>query len=335
MLSYHWEVRHTAATVAAIVCLAMSAHHSESSATVDANPLPSWRNGATRSALVTFVTGAVNPASPGYIAPDERIAVFDMDGTLIPDKPVPGALLAISHDLQRAIANHPTLAGNAAVAAFLRGDIEGLARLDESERADLVAAAIDGRTADTVADDMRREQRALLNARYQKPYTQLAYRPMTELLRYLEANGFRTWICSGSPVAYTRGLSQEVFGIPPERVIGSHLETRFQDADGKSGLIYTGSVGHVTDRAGKPPVIELAIGRRPVFVAGNVGGAGDIAMMRYSADRHGPSFALLINHDDADREFAYGETKGASLAAAARYRFHVASIKNDWANVFP
>jgi len=331
MLCYRWEMRHTVATLALLFIIATTGRaHSDGAGDV----LPSWNDGPTRTAVVDFVTAATRKGDPGYIAPEARVAVFDMDGTLMPEKPLPGALLPLVADVKTAVARHPELKQQPGVAALLAGDLKGLQALGESGLAQIVAAAVDGRTADEVSVDMAREERAAPNPHFGQPYTKLAYRPMVELLRYLEANGFQTWICSGSPVAYTRGMSQEVFGIPPERVIGSSLQTTFGERDGKTVLTYTGKVEHVTDREGKPPVIHLAIGRRPVFVGGNVGGVGDVAMMRYAMDRGGPSFALLVNHDDAAREFVYVEKNGDSLAAASRYHFRVVSIRNDWKNVF-
>ena len=331
MLCYRWELRHTMATVALLFLLVTTgrAHVDDGS-----DALPSWQDGPTRTAIVNFVTASTRDGDPGYISPEARVAVFDMDGTLMPEKPLPGALLPLVADVKTAVARHPELKQQPGVAALLTGDLKGLQALGESGLAQIVAAAIDGRTADEVSVDMAREERAAPNPHFGQPYTKLAYRPMVELLRYLEANGFQTWICSGSPVAYTRGMSQEAFGIPPERIIGSSLQTRFDERDGKTVLTYTGKVEHITDREGKPPVIHLAIGRRPVFVGGNVGGVGDVAMMRYAMDRGGPSFALLVNHDDATREFVYAEKNGDSLAAAARYHFRVVSMKNDWKTVF-
>ncbi|PTR26341.1 phosphoserine phosphatase [Luteibacter sp. OK325] len=331
MLCYRWEMRHTVATLALLFIIATTGRaHSDGAG----DALPSWNDGPTRTAVIDFVTAATKEGDPGYIAPEARVAVFDMDGTLMPEKPLPGALLPLVADVKTAVAKHPELKQQPGVAALLAGDLKGLQALGESGLAQIVAAAVDDRTADQVSADMAREERAAPNPHFGEPYTKLAYRPMVELLRYLEANGFQTWICSGSPVAYTRGMSQEVFGIPPERVIGSSLQTKFDERDGKTVLTYTGKVEHVTDREGKPPVIHLAIGRRPVFVGGNVGGVGDVAMMRYAMDRGGPSFALLVNHDDAAREFVYAEKNGDSLAAATRYHFRVVSIKNDWKNVF-
>jgi len=300
MLCYRWETRHSVAVLGLLLILVTTGRaHSDTG-----DVLPSWNDGPTRTAVIDFVTAASKVGDAGYIAPEARVAVFDMDGTLMTEKPLPGAVLPLVADVKTAVAKHPELKQQPGVAALLAGDLKGLQALGESGLAQIVAAAVDDRTADEVSVDMAHEERAAPNPHFGQPYTKLAYRPMVELLRYLEANGFQTWICSGSPVAYTRGMSQEIFGIPPERVIGSSLQTRFGERDGKTVLTYTGKIEHVTDREGKPPVIHLAIGRRPVFVGGNVGGVGDVAMMRYAMDRGGPSFALLVNHDDATREFA-------------------------------
>ncbi|QDE38698.1 haloacid dehalogenase-like hydrolase [Luteibacter pinisoli] len=331
MLSYRWELRHTVASVVLFLVLATSgrAHF-----TADSDPLPSWNEGAARSAVISFVTDAVKEGGSGYIAPEDRVAVFDMDGTLATEKPFPGAVLPIIADVKTAVGKHPELANEPGIAALLKGDIAAVEATGEAGIAQIAAAAIDGRSVDEVTSGYVKEVRTLKSPRYGVPYTQLAYRPMRELLGYLEANGFQTWICSGSPIAYTRALSKEVFGIPPERVIGTSLATRVEVRDGRVVLAYTGKVDKVVDRDGKPPAIHLAIGRRPVFVGGNVGGFGDVAMMRYAMDRGGPAFALLINHDDAAREAAYPDKGGDSLAAASRYHFRVVSMRDDWKNVF-
>lgn len=332
MWSYRWEFRHTLACMALLTLLVVGGNHGHAAAATD--PLPGWKNGALKSSIVAFVAASVKQGDPGYVAPEARIAVFDMDGTLIPEKPLPGALLPLVADVKKAAAEHPELKAQPAVGALLAGDVKAVEAQGETGLVAIASAAVNGRTADEVAVDMAREERAAPNPRYGVPYTKLAYRPMVELLRYLESNGYQIWICSGSPVAYTRGLSREMFGIPPERVIGSYLGTRFEERDGRTVLVYTGKIEHVNDREGKPPAINLAIGARPVFVGGNVGGVGDIAMMRYAKDRGGPSFQLLVNHDDAAREFVYAEKNGESLAAASRYGFHVVSMKNDWATLF-
>jgi phosphoserine phosphatase len=329
MISYRVEPRHYLALVLAVIFLAVGQHgHSVERAAPD--PLPSWQEGKAKSAILDFVQRATTDGNPDFVLPGERIAVFDMDGTLIPEKPLPGAVLPIIEDVRAAAGRNPALAAKPAVAALLAGDIKGVEAAGQQGMADIIAAAVDNRTTEEVAAGMANEERTAMHPVYHRPYLELAYRPMIEVLTLLRAHGFQIWICSGSPVAYVRGMSMEAFGVDPTHVIGSSLSTSFTERAGHTVLIYTGGVERLVDRDTKPPAINLAIGKRPVFVAGNVGGEGDIAMMRYSHDRPGASFQLLVNHDDAKREFSYTEKSGASLAAAARHGFAVASIARDW-----
>jgi phosphoglycolate phosphatase-like HAD superfamily hydrolase len=299
-----------------------------------ADPLPAWNDTATKQAIVAFVQKVTQPGGNDFVPVEQRIAVFDMDGTLIVEKPLPAAVMPIVAEVKAAVQRHPELKNKPAIAALLAGNIPALEAAGQAGLNDVVSAATQDRTAEDVAADMQHLAETVKNPHYSKPYTQLGYEPMIELLAYLRANGFQTWIASGSPVAFTRAFSQQVFGIPPQQVIGSSLETRFAEKDQRAVLIYTGKIAHIDDKEGKPPAINLAIGTRPIIVGGNVGGQGDIAMMRYSKDRAGPSLQLLINHDDAAREFAYAEKNHYSLDAAQRYGFTVVSIKNDWSNVF-
>lgn len=189
MFCYRWEMRHTVAVFALLLILVTTGRaHSDRGGDV----LPSWNDGPTRTAVIDFVTAASREGDPGYIAPDARLAVFDMDGTLMPEKPLPGALLPLVADVKTAVTKHPELKQQPGVAALLAGDLKGLQALGETGLAQIVAAAIDGRTVDEVSADMAREERVAPNPHFGQPYTKLAYRPMVELLRYLEANGFQT-----------------------------------------------------------------------------------------------------------------------------------------------
>lgn len=299
-----------------------------------ASPLPSWKDGSTKQAIIDFVGKVTQPGSVDFIPVAQRIAVFDMDGTLIVEKPLPAAVLPIVAEVKASVKQHPELKNKPAIAALLKGDLPAIEATGQSGINDIVSAVTQGRTTEEVSAELLHLVETVKNPHYGRPYTQLGYAPMIELLVYLRANGFQTWIASGSPVGFTRGFSDQIFGIPPQQVIGTSLETRFAEKDHRAVLFYTGKIDHIDDMEGKPPAINLAIGMRPVFVAGNVGGSGDIAMMRYSKGRTGPSFQLLINHDDAKREFDYAERNHYSLDAAKQYGFTVVSIRNDWVNVF-
>jgi len=297
------------------------------------DPLPSWNDTAPKQAIVAFVEKVTHEGGSDFVPVDERVAVFDMDGTLIPEKPMAAALAPIVGDIRATVAKHPEVGSKPAVAALLKGDVAGIVAAGPAGQADLIAATIDGRTVEEVGADFAKAVGTIRDPRWHRTWPELGYQPMKELFAYLRANGFDIWICSGSPVLFTRQFSRSSFGVPPDHVIGSSLQTKFIERDGRTVLVYTDKV-YANDKDGKPPAINLAVGQRPVFVGGNVGGFGDIAMMRWSKDRDGPSFQLLINHDDAAREFAYAEKDGASLSAAAKYGFTVVNIAKDWGTIF-
>jgi phosphoglycolate phosphatase-like HAD superfamily hydrolase len=299
-----------------------------------ADPLPSWNDTAVKQAMVEFIKAVVEEGGAGFVPVEQRIAVFDMDGTLIPEQPLPAAAIPLIDGLKSAVKADPSLARKPAIAALLAKDKAALAAIGEEGVAEIIAAITADRTveeaAKAITDLMANSDHPTLG----RPYTKLGYQPMLELMDYLEANGFQTWICSGSPVLFTRQFSETMFGIPPQRVMGSSIQTSFAERNGKSVLVFGSAIEHINDKDGKPPTINLAIGSRPLFVGGNVRSFGDIAMMRYSKDRDGPSFQLLINHDDAEREFAYAEPGDVSLHSAKTYGFHVVSMRSDWRAIF-
>jgi phosphoserine phosphatase len=298
------------------------------------DPLPSWNDTAPRKAIIDFVARTTTPGASDFIRSADRNAVFDMDGTLTVEQPLPAAVLPIIDQVKAAVAKDPSVGEKPAIAAFLKGDVAGIAAAGEQGVADMISVVTAGKTVEEVAAMLGRSAADDINPKFHKPVSALAYQPMIELLRYLEANGFRTWICSGSPVLFTRELSEQMFGIPPERVMGSSIETKFAERDGRSVLVFESKIDHINDKEGKPVTINLAIGERPTLIGGNVRSGGDIAMMRYAKDRGTASLELLINHDDADREFAYSEKDNYSLESAAKYGFQVISMKNDWKTVF-
>lgn len=301
-----------------------------SAAFAQGDPLPSWEDTPTKKAIIAFVESVTGEGNPDFVKPEERIAVFDMDGTLVPEKPVPVALIPIIADVKEAVAEKPFLGEKPAVAALLTGNEDALHAAGQQGILDLTSVATDGKTTEEVVKNVKPLLDTQTHPKYAVPYAKTVYQPMRELLAFLEDNGFTNWISSGSPVLITRAMSDGMFGIPPERVIGSHAKTRLDEQDGKTVLIFDGTIDNVNDGAGKPVGINLAIAKRPLFVVGNEGGRGDIAMMRWSKDRQGPSFQLLINHDDEAREYAYSEPDNYSLKAAKKYGFHVVSMKDDW-----
>lgn len=297
------------------------------------DPLPSWNGTATKTAILDFVAKVTSEPSMDFVPGSDRIATFDMDGTLAPEHPVPIALIPVLADIKSNVAKNPLLGAKPSVAALLKGDLKTVIAQGDEGQADIIAAATDGKSTEAVAANVRPMLDKGKSEKFGVSYTKTTYKPMRELVDFLSANGFTVYICSGSPILFTREISQEMFGIPPERVMGSWLDTKLEEREGKTVLVYTGKVGHFNDKEGKPVTINLAVGKRPIFVGGNEGGRGDIAMMRWSKDQIGPSFQMLINHDDADREFAYSESDDYSLNAAKQYGFHVVSMKADWKEI--
>jgi phosphoglycolate phosphatase-like HAD superfamily hydrolase len=297
------------------------------------DPLRSWQDTPTKQAILAFISKVTQQGGSDFVPVEQRVAVFDMDGTLAPEKPVPPALVPVMADIKEAVAKNPSFGERPGVAALLKGDHAVLHALGERGINDLIAATTDGRTTEDIVKNVWPLMDKTISEKFGVPYAQAVYRPMRELLALLEANGFRTWICSGSPLLITREMAQQMFGIPPERVMGSNVRTKLAERDGKTVLVFTGEIEHLNDGDGKPVTINRTLGLRPVFVAGNEGGRGDIAMMRWSKDREGPSFQLLVDHDDAEREFAYQEPDDFSLKAAREYGFQVVSIKRDWKTI--
>ncbi|MFC5066928.1 HAD family hydrolase [Flaviflagellibacter deserti] len=316
-----------AAVVSAIVSLGAFGAYAQT------DPLPSWNEGVTKQAILDFVVASSTQNNPGFVPPAERIAVFDMDGTLIPERPMPAAIVPILADLKQAVVKNPILQEKPAISALLKGDQAGVLAAGQQGINDIIAAVADGKTTEEVAANVATLMHGAVHPKFDVPFSKAVYQPMMEVLALLRANGFSTWICSGSPVLFTRQMAEEMFGIPPHQVMGSNLETKFVERNGRSVLVFDSLIDHLNDRKGKPVTLNLVLGTRPVFVAGNEGGRGDIAMMRWSKDRVGPSFQLLIDHDDAAREFSYEESDNYSLDAAGKYGFHVVSIRADWKTV--
>ncbi|MBZ4370115.1 haloacid dehalogenase-like hydrolase [Corallococcus interemptor] len=299
-----------------------------------ADPLPSWNEGPVKQSIIDFVTRATTEGGPGYVPPEERIATFDNDGTLWQEQPVVQGVFLLDQVKAR-VKEDASLAKRQPFKAVLEGDLALLSAMDEPQLMELFAATHAGKTQDAFA---REAQAFFQTARHPTlgvPYTQLAYVPMLELLQYLRANGFQTWISSGGGADFMRVVSEDTYGIPPQQVIGSSLKEKYDENNGHPVLRREARLDHLNDKAGKPVGIEQHIGRRPVFAAGNVRSGGDIPMLQYTKEQPRPGFALLIDHDDAEREFAYQEKNDASLKAAREGGWTVVSMRRDWKRVFP
>jgi len=300
--------------------------------------LPSWNPGATRDALMSFVDRVTDPSSADFVAEAERVAVFDNDGTLWAEQPTYFQLAFAIDRARELLPTTPALAHNALLRALAAADTEALASVTTHDLLELVAATHSGMTLDEFDALVSRWLVTARHSRFDRPYTDLRYQPMLELLRYLRANGFKTFIVSGGGVDFMRAFAEHAYGIPPEQVVGSMGKTTFELRGGQPVLVKEPGVDFIDDGAGKPVGIARFIGRRPILAFGN--SDGDLAMLQYTAGGSGPRFLGIVHHDDAAREWAYDRQSqigrlDAALDEARTRGWTVVSIKSDWAKVFP
>lgn len=302
------------------------------------NPLPSWRDGPVKDAIIDFVVRVTTRGGPDHVAPAERIATFDNDGTLWTEQPI-YFQLQFALDRVKALAPaFPAWKQTQPFQAVLEGDHDALARLGEKGLLEIVAATHTGMTTDefqaTIADWLATAR----HPRFKRPYTELVYRPMQELLHYLREHGFRTFIVSGGGVEFMRAFAERVYGIPPEQVVGSSGVVSYQaGSDGKPVLRKEGKVEFIDDGPGKPVGINRFIGRRPLFAVGN--SDGDLQMLQWTVAGSRARFVALVHHDDANREYAYDRDSHVgkldqALDTAVRQKWTVVSMKRDWRTVF-
>jgi phosphoglycolate phosphatase-like HAD superfamily hydrolase len=298
-----------------------------------ADPLPSWNAGPTKTAILDFVARVTTPGSPDFVPVAERIATFDNDGTLWQEKPIVEAVFLLTQLKGMAEAD-PSLMQRPAVQAALTRDKEYFHEHGPPALLELFALVYGDRTEEEFTSAARRFLAEAKHPTLDRKFTALTYQPMLELLAYLRANGFQTWISSGGTRDFMRVVTDSAYGIPPEQVIGSAMQLTWKEVDGKWTLWREPKLQTINDQGGKPVNISLALGRPPILAAGNEGGHGDIAMLTYSSQHPGATLQLLVDHDDAEREFAYQEPDSGSLKAAAANGWTVISMKHDWKTVF-
>ena len=305
-----------------------------------ADPLPSWNDGPAKLAILTFLAKVTKEGSSDFLPLAERIAVFDNDGTLWPENPIPFQAAFALDELKRRIPSEPSLASHPMVQAALAGDLPKLLAGDRFDGLlQVLALTHAGMTTGAFRDAVEAWLAAARHPRFGKPYDQLTYQPMQELLGHLRANGFKNFIISGGGADFMRVWVERVYGIPPEQVVGSTARTTFELRD--SGPVLTKTLDHlfVNDKHGKPTGIHQFIGRRPAICCGN--SDGDHAMLQYTTiNNPRPSFGLIVHHTDAEREYAYdAQTKSTgklveALKEAPRRGWHVVDMKQDWNTVF-
>lgn len=294
-----------------------------------ADALPSWQNGPAKARIVAFVQAVTDPRGKDYVPPAERVAVFDNDGTLWSEQPVYFQASFALDTAQAMAAKDPSLAMKDQLTAAATGDLKALAQV--------VALTHANTTTDEFAARVREWARTARHPVLKRPYTELTYRPMRELLDYLAANGFSNWIVSGGGIEFVRVFSQELYGIPPERVIGSSIKSRYEVRDGKPVIVRLPEIDFVDDKDGKPVGIQQRIGRRPIAAFGN--SDGDFQMLEWTTSGPGPRLGVIVHHDDAAREFAYDRDShvgrlARGLDEAAARGWTIVSMKIDWQQVY-
>jgi hypothetical protein len=302
-----------------------------------ADALPSWTDGDSKARIVAFVQGVTDPTGKTFVPPAERIAVFDNDGTLWTEQPMYFQLAFILDRVKALAPQHPEWRTQEPFKSVLAGDMAGVAAAGEHGLLEMMAATHAGMTADEFRKIVADWLATARHPRFKRPYTELTYAPMKELLAYLRANGFKTFIVSGGGVEFMRVFSERVYGVPPEQVIGSSIRTKYEVRDGMPVIVRLPEIEFIDDKAGKPVGISRYIGRRPILAFGN--SDGDFEMLEYTTSAPGPRLGLIVHHDDGEREYAYDRKSSVGrlergLDEAAQRGWVVVSMKDDWRRMY-
>jgi hypothetical protein len=301
------------------------------------DPLPSWNDGPARKAIIAFVEKVTKDGSPDFVPVPERIATFDNDGTLWAEQPMYFQLLFALDRVRVLAAQHPEWRDKEPFASLLKGDVKGALAGGEPAIAQIVMATHAGMTTAEFEALVRDWINSAKHPKTSRLYTEMVYQPMLELLAYLRANGFKTFIVSGGGIEFMRPWTENAYGIPPEQVVGSSIKTKFELRDGKPVLARLPELNFIDDGPGKPVGIQQHIGRRPIFAFGN--SDGDLQMLQWTAAGGGARFMGLVHHTDAVREWAYDRTSAIgrldkALDEAQAKGWAVVDMKTDWKRIF-
>ena len=309
-----------------------------------ADPLPSWNDGAAKKAIVEFVRVTTDKASPKFVPPEQRIATFDQDGTLWVEQPMYTQVIYCLERVPAVVKERPELKDREPFKTILSGNREAIAKLPMKELEEILAVTLSGMTVEEFQAEVKKWLATAKHPRYQRLYTELTYQPMQEAIRYLRASGYKTYIVTGGGQDFVRVFAEQLYGIPPEQVVGTMGETKYgYDKAGRPILTKEPKVMLIDDKAGKPEGIHMMIGRRPFAAFGN--STGDQQMLEYTTAGDGARLGMLVLHDDAQREYAYGPALGlpdskvgtftpALYDEAKKRGWVVISIKDDWKRLF-
>jgi phosphoglycolate phosphatase-like HAD superfamily hydrolase len=340
-----WSSRALRLFRAACVALSLAGCAAQHDAVTPARPqanqpaaaLPSWRDTKAKQTIQTFVADVTREGSPTFVPPADRIAVFDNDGTLWSEQPLYFQFVFMLEQVKAVAPQHPEWKDNPAFKALVAKDYGALAN-QQKALLQLIGVANSGMTVDAYDKTIRAWLDTARHPKFSRPYTDLVYQPQLELLAYLRANGFKTFIVSGGTIEFMRVWAEKVYGIPPEQIIGSTQVVQYEMRNGQPALVRQPKIDFVDDGAGKPVGIYRNIGRKPILAFGN--SDGDLQMLQYTASGPGRHLALLLHHDDAAREFAYDRaskigTLDKAWDEAVADGWTVVSMKDDWQTVFP
>jgi hypothetical protein len=312
---------------------------SKSPAVAQSDPLPSWNDGKAKQSILDFVTAVTREGSTDFVPATERIATFDNDGTLWVEHPM-YTQLAFALDRVKTLApQHPEWKDKPPFKAALDGDMETLSASGERGLVELLMATHANMKVAEFERVVKEWITTARHPRFKRLYTELVYQPMLEVMAFLRANGFKNFIVSGGGIEFMRVWTDQVYGVPPEQVVGSSIKTRFQVEGDVPELFRLAEVNFINDGAGKPVGINEHIGRRPIAAFGN--SDGDLQMLQWATKASGRRFGLIVHHTDGEREYAYdqdthfGRLDKATLDAAAANRWTVVSMKDDWRRIFP
>jgi len=322
-----------------ITCVLAAFVYAALSTTVQAaDPLPSWNDGVAKKSILQFVGNVTEKGSPDFVSPADRIAVFDNDGTLWAEQPIYFQALFASDRVKALASQHPEWKDRQPFKAILENDRKALLASGEKGAMEVIMTSHAGVTTEQFQRIVKEWLATAKHPRFNRPFTDLVYQPILELLAYLREKGFKTYIVSGGGVEFMRPWTEKVYGIPPEHVVGSSIKLKFEMRDGKPVLMRLPEIDFVDDGPGKPVGIQKFIGRRPIAAFGN--SDGDHQMLQWTAAGEGPRFMLIVHHTDAEREWAYDRQSpigrlDKALDEAERRGWTLVDMKNDWKRVFP
>ena len=308
------------------------------------DPLPSWNDGAAKQAIVDFVKATTETGGANFVAPEERIATFDQDGTLWVEHPMYSQVMYCLHRVGALVKEKPELKDVEPFKTVISGDREAIGKLTMPDLEKILMATLTGMSTEQFQAEVKQWFAEAKDPRWHKPYNELTYQPMQEVLKYLRANGYKTYICTGGGQDFVRVYAEQTYGIPPEQIVGTMGGTTYgYDKDGKPFLTKDPKLLLNDNNGGKPEGIHLMIGRRPHAAFGN--SPGDQQMLEYTKAGDGARLAMLVLHDDAKREYAYGPAQGladtkvgtfpqALYDKAKKDGWTVISMKNDWKKIF-